>query len=190
MWLLLALLACDPGAPSKPSPAPSRVDAVKAPPPNPDAVKAFCDVYAAESEAKPFVWPPMAAGAPPAAAGWRWVNIWATWCGPCVAEMPMLARWTEKLASEGRPVELTYVSFDAGQAEVERFKAKHPGPVLDLRISGTEAIAPWLAEIGLDAGTAIPIHGFVDPQGRLRCVRTGALAEDAYSLVKRVLAGE
>lgn len=187
----LALLGCGDGPGKAPaSPPPSRVDVVKAAPVNPDELKGFCDLYASEAEAKPFAWPQLAPGAaPPPVTGWRWVNVWATWCGPCIAEMPMLHQWRDKLAAAGKDVSLTFVSFDAGQPEVDRFRDKHPAWSLDLRITGTEAIAPWLQQVGLDPGTPIPIHAFVDPSGKLRCVRTGALAEDAYATVARVLSG-
>jgi thiol-disulfide isomerase/thioredoxin len=184
----LALVGCG-GETRPPAPPPSRVDVVKAAPVNPDEIKGFCDLYAPEAEAKPFVWPALAAGSAPPVTGWRWVNVWATWCGPCIAEMPMLHQWRDKLAASGKDVTLTFVSFDAGQPEVDRFRDKHPEWALDLRITGTDAIAPWLGQVGLDLGTAIPIHAFVDPSGKLRCVRTGALAEDAYATVARVISG-
>ncbi|HEY9236187.1 MULTISPECIES: TlpA family protein disulfide reductase [Phenylobacterium] len=53
------------------------------------------------------------------------VNLWATWCAPCVIEMPTLA----KLAAsyQGKPVEVVAVSVDRPQdAEKARaFIAKH-----------------------------------------------------------------
>jgi thiol-disulfide isomerase/thioredoxin len=37
------------------------------------------------------------------------INFWATWCGPCVKELPLF----EKITSEGRPdVKVTLVSLD------------------------------------------------------------------------------
>ena len=37
------------------------------------------------------------------------INFWATWCGPCLKELP----YFEKINSEGRPdVEVTLVSLD------------------------------------------------------------------------------
>jgi cytochrome c biogenesis protein CcmG, thiol:disulfide interchange protein DsbE len=51
------------------------------------------------------------------------VNFWATWCPPCVAEMPSLERLHKALAPEGLAV-LT-VSTDEDEAELRRFVAEH-----------------------------------------------------------------
>jgi len=42
------------------------------------------------------------------------VNLWATWCGPCKIEMPLLA----KLAAEyeGKPVQVVAISIDKAEA--------------------------------------------------------------------------
>ncbi|MFC3672776.1 TlpA family protein disulfide reductase [Novosphingobium pokkalii] len=49
------------------------------------------------------------------------INLWATWCGPCVIEMPTL----DKLAAGGLRV-LTVSEDSAGQADkVKGFKAEH-----------------------------------------------------------------
>lgn len=53
------------------------------------------------------------------------VNLWATWCAPCVLEMPTLA----KLAAsyEGKPVEVVAISIDnaEGADKAKAFIAKH-----------------------------------------------------------------
>jgi len=36
------------------------------------------------------------------------INFWATWCGPCVKEMPLF----EKLGQDRKDVEVTFVSMD------------------------------------------------------------------------------
>ncbi|MBX2961175.1 MAG: TlpA family protein disulfide reductase [Cyclobacteriaceae bacterium] len=36
------------------------------------------------------------------------INFWATWCGPCIKEMPLF----EKLGAERKDVEVTLVSLD------------------------------------------------------------------------------
>lgn len=39
------------------------------------------------------------------------INFWATWCPPCIAELPALDRASEKLASE---VKILLISVDRG----------------------------------------------------------------------------
>ncbi len=47
------------------------------------------------------------------------VNFWATWCPPCVAEMPSLERLHRALSPEGLSV--ITVSTDEDEAELRRF---------------------------------------------------------------------
>lgn len=184
--LFVLLLACS-GAPAEP--APSRVNAVAKATPDPRRIASFCEVHAGADQAKPFQYPPM--DTPPAPTkSWRWVSLWATWCGPCIAEMPMLSKWKARLAEQGKPVDLQLISVDDTADVVERFKVKHPElDVGSLRAHSAAAMGGWLPQIGLDAGAPIPIHVFVDPEGRTRCVRTGAIDPGDYDTVKAILDG-
>ena len=47
------------------------------------------------------------------------VNFWATWCAPCVAEMPSLQRLRDKLAAQG--VEVIAVNFQENAARIQPF---------------------------------------------------------------------
>jgi peroxiredoxin len=51
------------------------------------------------------------------------LNFWATWCPPCVAEMPSLERLHRSLSPEG--VSVVTVSTDEDEAELRRFVAEH-----------------------------------------------------------------
>ena len=52
------------------------------------------------------------------------VNIWATWCAPCVAEMPSMERLYQRL--KGDSFEILAVSIDtAGVSTVAPFVKKH-----------------------------------------------------------------
>ena len=47
------------------------------------------------------------------------VNVWATWCGPCLQEMPSMQRLYDELADEG--LEILAVSVDAPLGEEDVF---------------------------------------------------------------------
>lgn len=52
------------------------------------------------------------------------LNMWATWCVPCVAEMPALNRMAEQLAADGIVV-VPLSSDRGGAAQVRKFYAAH-----------------------------------------------------------------
>lgn len=134
-----------------------------------------------------FRWPDLAAGSTPpgAATAWRWVNLWATWCKPCIEDMPRLAAWRDQLAATGKRVELVFVSVD--DAAVAAFRTSHPGTPPSIRIANADQRAAWLKRFGLDDG-AIPIHLFVSPANRLRCARAGGAREKDYGVVEKLFA--
>ena len=49
------------------------------------------------------------------------VNLWATWCAPCVKEMPTLARLQGEFA--GKPVKVLAVSLDKGDEDIAKARA-------------------------------------------------------------------
>jgi thiol-disulfide isomerase/thioredoxin len=139
----------------------SRVDSVKGKKRRVSAEE-LCDVRHADDRAPRFALPALAAPAPAPAAGWRWVNVWATWCKPCLEEMPRLERWAARTK-----VELVLISAD------------EPGVAVETpRLADPDALPGWLTSLGLDGGSPIPIHVLVDPEGRTRCVRAGGVSDD------------
>lgn len=59
------------------------------------------------------------------------INLWATWCGPCVAEMPTL----DKLADDQEiALRVVTISQDAPGAQVTEFISSH----------GYKHLEPWL----------------------------------------------
>ncbi len=181
-WLACATAGCDDGA----APAPqSRVVAVAADPAD-DPAAGFCDVR--PDGAPPLALPPLAEGQNgPSGAGRRWLNVWATWCAPCVEEMPRLIRWRDRLADEGVDVELVFVSADRDAQAVAAFRAEHPEMPTSLRLSDPDALAGWAPQVGLDEGATLPIHVLTDAQGRVRCARTGGVAEEHYPAARALL---
>lgn len=186
--LALAASACDnKDAPAPP--APSRVEGAKVAGRKDASAAGFCDFHVAD-ETGPALTFPSLAGPPPAAAApghWRWVNVWATWCKPCVEELPRLARWHDKLAAAGRQVDLAFVSVDDSNADIAAFRRLHPEMPDSARLADPNKQAAWFAALGLDAASPIPIHVFVSPAGHVRCARAGGLSERDYAVVEGLL---
>lgn len=54
---------------------------------------------------------------------WVIVNFWATWCGPCVKEMPDISRFV----STHKGVDAIGLAYeDSEKADIEAFLRKHP----------------------------------------------------------------
>lgn len=184
--LLLALGGCgDTGSAAAPPPK-SRFEAVAAKAPSADSLAGFCDVRAEPGQGKPFQLPALD-GAPPPQQGLRWVNVWATWCKPCVEEMPMIATWQKQLQGAGKRLDVQFVSVDETAEAVQTFRTQHPALPPSFRLAEPTALAPFIAALGLDSGAGLPIHVFVEDGARVRCVRAGAITESHYAIVSSLM---
>jgi thiol-disulfide isomerase/thioredoxin len=182
----LFLMACD-GAPSAPAPEAARVVSVAAK--EQSNVLDLCDKLKVPS-ASEFSFPTALEGTPkPRTSGWRWINVWATWCSPCTEELPLITRFQGELSAKGTPVSLELISVDLNNELIQKFGEAHPEAKQSLRVTDPSALEPWLVSLGLDAGATLPVHIFVDPSNKVRCVRTGALNEPHLPLLKKLLSG-
>jgi peroxiredoxin len=87
------------------------------------------------------------------------VNLWATWCPPCIAELPVLDRLSVEYAERGLVV--FGVAGDEDVQAVKNFLAKSPVQF--------EALLDPNGAIGTQYGiTGYPETFFVDRQGRLQ----------------------
>ncbi len=190
MAAVLVAFGCD--EPTESKPVPSRFASVKkaAEP----AGATFCDKQYSPGERR-WVSPPerdvpVAQTKVDRQPAWKWINLWATWCGPCLIEMPLLNQWRDTLRKEGLPIHFELWSVDEDEAPLAamlKADPKFPGPVRWLR--SPDDLPPFLERLGLDRDAAIPIHALVDPKGDLRCVRVGKVAEGAYGTIKRMVGG-
>lgn len=88
------------------------------------------------------------------------LNVWATWCPPCIAEIPDLAALYEELHADG--LTIVGLSVDAEGAEVVRpFAEDHPMPypvVLDPDASSPEQLGGIYS---------LPTTLLIDPDGQI-----------------------
>jgi thiol-disulfide isomerase/thioredoxin len=139
------------------------------------------------SDAPTMAFPELAGEAPESATGVRWVNVWATWCAPCIEEIPRLIQFRDTLIAEGVDVDLVFISADRDDEAVASFREEHSFAPDGPRIADPTTLPAWATSVGLDEGATLPMHVFADAGGRVRCARTGGVDDEHYELVKTVL---
>lgn len=98
------------------------------------------------------------------------LNIWATWCAPCEAEMPGIQRLYQELGPEGLRVLAVSVDEEAGPAEVRKWaEARHL--TFDILQDASRDIERRYRTIG------VPESFVIDRQGRVVKRVTGFVLE-------------
>lgn len=92
------------------------------------------------------------------------MNFWATWCAPCVHEMPHLQRLWEELKPEGRVLVLG-VSLDSNPGLVLPFLERRGFDFPNL-LAGDGEFATW-------APAGIPRNLIIDPSGTVVAEMSG-----------------
>jgi len=77
---------------------------------------------------------------------WVIVNYWATWCVPCIKEMPDISRFVSAHKDKVGAIGLAYE--DSDKADIQAFLAKHP-------------VSYPIAQVTLDK----PLTDFDEPRG-------------------------
>ena len=77
---------------------------------------------------------------------WVIVNYWATWCVPCIKEMPDISRFVSAHHDKVAAIGLAYE--DSDKADIQAFLAKHP-------------VSYPIAQVTLDK----PVKDFDEPRG-------------------------
>jgi thiol-disulfide isomerase/thioredoxin len=108
------------------------------------------------------------------------VDFWATWCGPCVAELPTIREVYDKYHADG--LEVVAVSLDNSRSDLERFLRDHPEPWPQIFFDKTGQRG-WFNPLARRYGVeAIPHLVVIDREGKVaaRDVR-GAEIESAVA---------
>jgi peroxiredoxin len=87
------------------------------------------------------------------------LNFWATWCGPCVQEMPSLIQMSSQVKSKG--ITVIGVSIDVDEAAYKSFLQKHGVNFLTVR-------DPEQKSSGIYGTTGWPETFIIDKNGVLQ----------------------
>ena len=95
------------------------------------------------------------------------LNFWATWCPPCIEEMPSLVQMQKKLQEKG--VTVLAVSVDDDANDYHKFLKDHNIDLLTVRESGQRTNKGVIAPVSSHYGTIkVPETYIVDRQGTIR----------------------
>lgn len=119
----------------------------------------------------------------------RWINMWATWCKPCVAEMPLIMRWRDARLGTGTDISLEMLSVDENKDELRSFLGRHRelGSTKMLHLQNPAGLADFAQSLGLGADASVPIHIFTDRNDNITCVRTGGIAESDLGVIRELM---
>ena len=97
------------------------------------------------------------------------LNFWATWCGPCVYEMPYLQQVYEEWSDRG--LVLLAINMGGTSSQVEEFLQSH-----DLSL-------PVLLDTKRDVAARysiryVPTTFFIDKEGTIQAVKVGAFPNE------------
>jgi thiol-disulfide isomerase/thioredoxin len=93
------------------------------------------------------------------------VNFWATWCGPCVDELPVLNALARQAPDR---VAVVGANYKEGLDSIARFAGDHPFAYPVLRDRSGEMFKQW-------TGGVMPTTILVDRQGRARWRSVGEI---------------
>lgn len=107
------------------------------------------------------------------------LNIWATWCGPCRAEMPTLDRLQSQPGS--KDFEVVALSIDrGGQVAVKSFYDEIDVKALAIYVDATTEAQAQLGIVG------VPTTLLIDPEGREIARYTGPAEWDRPEVVDTI----
>lgn len=98
------------------------------------------------------------------------LNLWATWCPPCRAEMPYLQALQDRFGAAGLAVVGVSVDDPGARRQLEAFLAE-AGVTYDILLDPEMESMDALGAVGL------PVTLLVDPEGVVRLFRTGPVVE-------------
>ena len=89
------------------------------------------------------------------------LDFWATWCGPCIAELPNIKEVYEKY--HGKGFEIIGISLDTDEAALRKFIKENQLPWRQV-FDGKRWETPLVQQYGV---RGIPAQFLIDQEGRV-----------------------
>jgi thiol-disulfide isomerase/thioredoxin len=105
------------------------------------------------------------------------VNFWASWCTPCLLEMPSMQRLATAL--QDKPFRLLAVNVRESNSKVWKFKKLLNVTFTTLLDSTGESAEAWDVQI-------YPTSYLIDADGRMRYVAYGPVDWDSDEIIRRI----
>jgi cytochrome c biogenesis protein CcmG/thiol:disulfide interchange protein DsbE len=100
------------------------------------------------------------------------VNAWASWCGPCRDELPLLQRWHERIARNGTGTVLGVAGLGDVSSDSRAFVRKYGLTYPNLRDPDGKVLNEW-------GVISYPETFVIDRQGKIVALRRGVI-DDAF----------
>lgn len=102
------------------------------------------------------------------------LNFWATWCPPCIEEMPSLVQMQKKMQDKG--ITVLAVSVDDDADDYRKFLKDHSIDLLTVREAGRKTDTGVIAPVSSSYGTyKVPETYIIDRNGVIRRKFIGAV---------------
>lgn len=102
------------------------------------------------------------------------LNIWATWCPPCLREMPSIARLAEEPRLKGRGIAFVCVATDESSADLRAFLEGRSWSMSFFRAEGVP---------GSFYSDGVPATFLIAPDGRIAAAHAGPADWDSPEVI-------
>ena len=116
---------------------------------------------------------------------WVVVNFWATWCAPCIKEIPDIAAFAKEQGDKVRVIGVALDWDETGKREADEAKVKSFAKKVGLTyplVLGTDASEKTFGRL-----KGMPTTFVYDPAGKLVFQKTGSVTKE---MLTKIVAGE